>query len=607
MGLHKTEKLPSDIWLFLLRYVRLYFWGLVTLAGIILAIGIVPAIDSFLIKGALDTAAELQGKNPEEIRSSMFVWIIAYPLFWESINIFWRLYDYTYLKTMTLIQERVAGDLFSYIQHHSNKFFQETLAGSIANRISEAARSVELVLAKALECLLRRFATVSGALVAMFSVDSIFGFLMLGWLFFFIALNIIFYKNITRYTEKFSRSRVTALGKIVDTIYNISAVRMFSRYDYEKRYIGKYLEDIKISSRNLQWFMFKLRYVQGVSCSILIGFMSYYLVSLYSQGLVTVGDFGMILSLSLAVADDIWNLTQEVGDFFEELGICNQALSLLEPHQIQDTGLAKDLKSKSGEIEFKNVTFKYLHNKNIFENTSIKIKDGSRVGLVGYSGSGKTTFVNLITRLFDIESGEILLDKVNINDYSLRSLNDNIAFIPQNPILFHRSIRDNIKYGKIDATDTEMYEAAKMASIHQDIEDMPDGYETICGEAGGRLSGGQRQRIIIARAILKNSKILILDEATSALDSMHERLIQQSLNILMRNKTVLVIAHRLSTLMQMDRILVFNKGQIIEDGTHEELLEKRGLYFELWNSQYAGFLMDSRVRNDKNYSDSFSN
>jgi ATP-binding cassette subfamily B protein len=248
----------------------------------------------------------------------------------------------------------------------------------------------------------------------------------------------------------------------------------------------------------------------------------------------------------------------------------------------------------TGHITFDKVKFHYKDTKPLFENKSIEIEAGQKVGLVGYSGGGKSTFVHLILRLYDVTHGSILIDGQDIKSVSQDSLRENIAMIPQDPSLFHRSLRENIRYGRIDATDEEVMEAAKKAHAHEFIEKLPQGYDALVGERGVKLSGGQRQRIAIARAILKNAPILIMDEATSQLDSLTEALIQESLWQLMEHKTTLVIAHRLSTLLHMDRILVFDQGKIVEDGNHNDLLSKGGLYKNLWNAQVGGFLGDKQ-------------
>lgn len=585
-----SKALSNNVWFFIARYIRLYKKNFFYILCLISMIGLYPTIDSMLIKFIIDSVENLANKDMEEIKNSMLIWVVIYPFWWEFVNISWRLYDYLYLKTIPVVQTKVVEDLYNYIQYHSQKFFQENMAGNIANRISEASKSIEMVLYNAIESLFRRMVTIIGALIAMFLVHKIFAILLISWLSFFILVDVIFYYKITEYTKDFASSRATLLGRVVDSINNISSVRMFSRHKYERKFMSPYLEDTIKTSQKLKWFFLKLRYIQGFSCNILIAATIYYLVILRADGLITVGDFALILSLCTSVADDIWDLTQEIGDFFEDLGTCNQSLSLIIPYAINEHPQAIDIVVSNADIEFRNVTFNYTRNNNIFENVSLKIPGRQKVGLVGYSGSGKTTFVNLINRLFDVKSGEIFIDNQNIQQVTIKSLNENIAFIPQNPILFHRTVAENIKYGKLDATDDEIVQAAKLAHIHDTIMEMPFGYETICGEMGSNLSGGQRQRIAIARAILKNTKLLILDEATSALDSLNEQLIQESLNSLMRDKTVLVIAHRLSTLSKMDRIIVFDKGHIVEDGSHADLIKLNGLYTKLWQSQHNGFL-----------------
>lgn len=322
---------------------------------------------------------------------------------------------------------------------------------------------------------------------------------------------------------------------------------------------------------------------------------TYFLVSLYGNGLITAGDFILILGLFMETGHIMWFTMSQVGEWNEVVGKGKQSLlTLMLPLDIQDKPAAADLHCARGHIAFNNVTFRYKGSSHesprALEATFVEINAGQKVGLVGYSGSGKSTFVNLILRLYDVTEGTILIDGQNIRDVTQHSLRENIAMIPQDPSLFHRSLMENIRYGRIDATDQDVIEAAKGANAHDFIERLPQGYDALVGERGVKLSGGQRQRIAIARAILKNAPILVLDEATSQLDSVTENLIQQSLWQLMLGKTTIIIAHRLSTLLHMDRVLVFDKGKIVEDGIHSELLIKSGLYKQLWEAQVGGFL-----------------
>ena len=268
---------------------------------------------------------------------------------------------------------------------------------------------------------------------------------------------------------------------------------------------------------------------------------------------------------------------------------------VLTPLDIQDKPDATALCITHGEIIFDKVGFHYKGTTPLFDKLPVTIEAGQKVGLVGYSGGGKTTFCNLILRLYDVTAGRITIDNQDIRDVMQDSLRAHIGMIPQDPSLFHRTLMENIRYGKDDATDDEVIEAAKRAHAHDFIAKLPNGYEALVGERGVKLSGGQRQRIAIARAILKNAPILMLDEATSQLDSVTEREIQDSLWDLMQGKTTIVIAHRLSTLLHMDRILVFDAGRIVEDGTHNELLARAGLYKTLWDAQVGGFLPERKI------------
>jgi len=341
-------------------------------------------------------------------------------------------------------------------------------------------------------------------------------------------------------------------------------------------------------------FLVGLHSVQGLLITIMIGFMVYFLIHLYGKNLVSVGDFVLILGLGMEVAHTTWYTMSQVDEFNQAVGKCKQCLTkLIVPQEISDKKDAAKLVVTKGQITFSDVKFHYKGTEPLFQKKSVTIEAGQKVGLVGSSGGGKSTFVNLILRLYDVTDGHIFIDSQDIRDVTQDSLRKQIAMIPQDPSLFHRTLMDNIRYGRIEASDEEVIAAAKKAHAHAFISKLPQGYHTSVGERGIKLSGGQRQRIAIARAILKNAPILILDEATSQLDSVTESDIQDSLWHLMQDKTTIVIAHRLSTLLHMDRIIVFDQGNIAEDGSHAELLAKNGLYKTLWDAQIGGFLLDN--------------
>lgn len=623
-------KLPQTnssirFFLFFLKRDKIKALGLVALC---IMLGLMPSIDSILLQKVINILESFGDHEASNVLGSIVLWTLVYGGWWECINITWRSYDYLYLKTMPLIKGRILDEVYNYTQYHSHTFFQSNLAGHITNRITESSRSFEMIFAIIVEKIVHKLAVIIFAFITMFSVNQIFAKIFAIWIIFFVGTSVFCARLINRYSTSYARNKSLVAGKIVDSVANIAAIRMFTSHKFERNYLQTHIDNTVKSEQKMQFFMFRLRYVLGTSCSVMICAMIYYLAYLRSNVKISIGDCVLIISLCASVAEHIWELTQDIGDMFEELGSFNQSMSLITPYIINDVKDAKTINVTTGEIEFCNVTFNYLTNigkssgKNhypditeiqelegisseveqtnsnlaklaIFQNKSIVIPGKQKVGLVGFSGSGKTTFVNLITRLYDVSSGAILIDGQNIQKVTQDSLHDNISIIPQEPILFHRTIMENIGYGKKNATDDEVIHAARMAHAHEFIINLPEGYNNLCGERGNNLSGGQRQRIAIARAILKNAPILILDEATSSLDSNTENLIQESLQYLMQDKTVLVIAHRLSTLLNMDRILVFDKGAIVEEGTHQELLSNAKLYKKLWDSQVTGLIPES--------------
>jgi ATP-binding cassette subfamily B protein len=340
--------------------------------------------------------------------------------------------------------------------------------------------------------------------------------------------------------------------------------------------------------------MEKLRWFQFTAAFFLMVGMVGYAIKIWSDGGMTVGEFSMVAGLAIMLIEAARGLSRTFLEFFEYIGNISDGVSIfIQPHEIVDKPNAQRLSVAKGEIKFTDVSFTYPGGLKVFNRLDITIKPKQQVGLVGFSGSGKSTFVNLILRLFEPESGTLSIDGQDILAVTQDSLRENISMIPQDPMLFHRSLLENIRYGKLEATDEEVIAAAKKAHAHDFIMQTEEKYASLVGERGIKLSGGQRQRIAIARAILKNAPILILDEATSALDSVTEKKIQQGLHYLMKDRTVVVVAHRLSTISHMDRILVFDEGAIIEAGSHSELLKKEGHYAHLWNMQAGGFMPET--------------
>lgn len=381
------------------------------------------------------------------------------------------------------------------------------------------------------------------------------------------------------------------MGKIVDSLTNHFAVNLFYRFAHERRVINTYQQEELNTHTVAKRYVEIMRIFLGLSTFLGAGLtMNGCMIYFWIKGWITTGEVAQLFNTTWNITMLIWISGGEIPILFQSIGIARQALTVMQdPQDIFDKPRAPSLVVTKGEILFDQVSFQYGKTE-LFKDKHAHIKGGEKVGLVGYSGSGKSTFISLILRLYPIQQGAIFIDQQNIADVTLQSLRQHIALIPQDPTLFHRSIKENIRYGRLDATDEEIKEAAYLAHCDEFVSQLPHGYDTLIGERGSKLSGGERQRIAIARALLTRAPILILDEATSALDSVTETFIQQSLEKIMKNRTTLVVAHRLSTLSKMDRILVFDQGKIMEEGSHQDLLQLHGLYAKMWQKQAGGFL-----------------
>lgn len=588
--------LPKKTFPFILYFLKPYFLECLGM----LFIGILWSIDLSLRPYLTKIMLDKLEWEPHQVNlfKALMAPALTYVALGFGMNFVYRLHDYLTLRLMPSLYNDVILKVLGYTEQHSHSYFQNHFGGSIVNKISEMANAIQDIV----ELVIGRFFSHSLALLiacfAMASVNRNLALIFLAWIVVFLSCSYLLSKEPHLLSERLSKSQAKLMGKIIDSITNILTVRLFARQKFELNYIEAQARKRIEKARALHWSNLKRQAGMETASNILMGILIYYLIYTRQQGLITIGDFALILMISISAIDAVWNLSRDFLDFSEKLGRCSQTLTLITvPHEIKNAENAVPLKINNSCVEFQKVCFGFNANKFLFDNLSVTIPAGQKVGMVGYSGSGKTTFANLIIRLFDIQAGKILIDEQEVANVTQESLHENISFIPQDPLLFHRSIIENIRYGKLDATEEEVIEAAIKANAHDFIKNLPEGYNTLVGERGIKLSGGQRQRIAIARAFLKDVKILILDEATSALDSVTEYIIQESLKKLMKNKTVFVIAHRLSTLQDMDRILVFEKGKIIEDGTHQELINKKGVYAYLWERQVGGFLPNNQEVN----------
>lgn len=501
-----------------------------------------------------------------------------------------RLEDLCELKYGPEMKNYACSLIMQRLAQHSHSFFLSNLSGNIANKVSDIASTAPrllYVLGSYVQILLGLIC----ALYVLYSVHIWFVISILVWAAFFISVSVFSVKRATKLSRASAEASSDIVGYIVNFFDNIGNIRLFSGATHEFGCLDQVQKQYLLANRKKRWYAIKVSIAQWYSFAIYQSVCLVTLIKLYGQGQVSPGDFSLIFIINIRIIDHLWSLSERLRQTSDDWGVVSQGLqSIWQPIEIADNPAAVELKVDQGSIAFEQVAFHYQGSRGLFYDKSIFIPPQQKVGLVGYSGSGKTSFVNLILRLFDINSGRILIDNQDISMVTQKSLRDNIALVPQEPILFHRSIMDNIRYGNLGATDEQVMEAAKDAQIHDVIMQLPKQYQSVVGDESLTLSGGQKQRIAIARAILKDAKIVILDEATSQLDTVTEALILSSIEKLMRGKTTLVIAHRLSTLKNMNRILVFDQGKIVQDGTHQELLSMDGLYRDLWNSQVGGFL-----------------
>ncbi len=390
-----------------------------------------------------------------------------------------------------------------------------------------------------------------------------------------------------------AHDRETVLnGATVDLLANVSAMQEYARREFEIERLRGATEDRRRAHLKSWYFGEWTRVLSSVILVIFGGAMVYTTVQLAQSGILSLGDIILVITVIFRIEGLLQSLGSNLNKFAETWGEIGESLEeIISPYEIPDHPNAAELEVGGGALAFEGVTFSYADNI-VFKDLSLSIPAGQRVGVVGKSGAGKSTLIRLILHHHNLDSGRITIDGSDIAVVTQESLRNAISVVPQEPLLFHRTIRENIAYGNPGASQEQIENAAKLAQAHGFIARLPKGYEVMVGERGIKLSGGERQRIAIARAILKEAPILLLDEATSALDSESEVAIQTALRQLMKGKTVIAIAHRLSTLREMDRIIVFDKGQVVEDGSHDKLLKGNGIYSELWGHQAGGFLQD---------------
>ena len=492
---------------------------------------------------------------------------------------------------------RIRWLVHRYLLGQSMSFFQNEFSGRISAKVMQTALSVRETVMKLFDVLNYVIVYFSGTLVIAASSDWRLMLPFIAWIVGYIWLLWYFIPKLRIASEAQADARSLMTGRVVDSYTNIATVKLFSHHEREEKFAREGFENFQKTVHTQMRLVSKFSFsVYFSNCLLLFAVGSIGLL-LWQKGDILVGAVAVGIGLVLRLNGMAQWIMWEMSALFENIGIVEDGMhSIAQDRLVEDKPNAKELVVSHGDIRFENVGFHYGKGKGVIENLNLEIKPGQKVGIVGRSGAGKSTLVNLLLRFHDVETGRILIDGQNIADISQESLRANIGVVTQDTSLLHRSLRENIMYGRPDASQDDMLKAVQDAQAEDFITGLRDqngrvGYDAFVGERGARLSGGQRQRIAISRVILKDAPILILDEATSALDSEVEAAIQENLTRLMRGKTVLAIAHRLSTIAEMDRLIVMDKGKIIEDGSHEELLHKNGVYASLWHRQVGGHLV----------------
>jgi len=592
---------PKSFWAFAwgcTQGLRPYLLGMTLLTAVI---GAFEALLFAMMGKVVDWLASIPPTQLWEREGTHLIWLAAILI---ASTVFIGLQ--TMLKHQTLagvFPMRMRWNFHRLMLNQSMSFYQDEFAGRVAAKVMQTAlavRDVWFIVADILVFVMIYFATMV-TVVGSFNLLIIWPFLT--WLVLYAGALFYFVPRLSKVSQQQADARSLMTGRITDAYTNISTVKLFSHAGREAGYAQTAMHEFLGTVHQQMRLVSTVETINHLLNMLLILGAGGLALWLWSYGQVGVGGVAAVTAMSLRLNGISHWVMWEMTSLYEQVGTVQDGINTLTTHnKIIDMPDAKSLQVSQGEIKFEAVNFNYGRevkegHKELLKTLNLHIKPGEKVGLVGRSGAGKSTIVNLLLRFYEVESGAILIDGQNINAVTQNSLRASIGMVTQDTSLLHRSVRDNILYGRPDATEAEMIAAAKRAEAHEFILGLRDakgrsGYDAHVGERGVKLSGGQRQRIAIARVMLKDAPILLLDEATSALDSEVEAVIQSSLYQLMEGKTVIAIAHRLSTIAAMDRLIVLDDGKIVEQGTHKQLLAKKGLYASLWARQSGGFIAE---------------
>ncbi len=577
-----------------LRFLRVVsrpyrFWAALSVIAVILAAGSGAAVIPYVLKRIVDAAAMLGGG---ESYQKLVIAAIAYVGVTFCANMLWRVSGFFGMRWSTGVRATARFTLTSYVTLHSHQYFSDRFGGSLSSKITYAASGVKEMVDTILWTFLGSLIFALAGMVIIFFTNYLIGLIFLCWVLVIIPLNVWFARGRLPFSTATQQAETALSGVTVDMFTNIAAVHEYTRRSYELARLKTFITKRRESGIRNWTYGETVLVINNILQAVFIGGMIFTAIVLARKGMLSAGDIILVLTVIIFMEDRLTFIGNQLNHFADTWGTIKESLSdILINYDVTDRPNAKSIIVSQGSIVFHRASFSYSGIP-VFEDLTLSVPAGTRVGLVGRSGAGKSTLAKLLLRHYDLASGSITIDGADISAVTKESLRRAIAIVPQEPLLFHRSIRENIAYGTEHATDADVERAARLAQAHEFIVALPDGYASLVGERGVKLSGGQRQRVAIARALLKNAPILLLDEATSSLDSESEVAVQKALLALMKGRTVIAIAHRLSTLRAMDRIIVLDAGRIAESGTHNELIAHGQLYASLWKHQSSGFLSE---------------
>lgn len=518
--------------------------------------------------------------------TNIYPLIFFYFLFLFFYSLVARTQEYLFtLSFIPAVKKEIIVENFSYTVGQSKFFFQKYLCGEISEKIDDLVENVTDLITWFFEKMLTHILSITVSIIGLLYYNFTCGIVSLIWVIVFLLISLFYAKKISFIAKEWSNSNSRLYGIIIDTFANFLLVKFFNNKKHEEKHILKKASYIEDKEKEMEWLYFVVWCLYDASFLITQLICIFILLNQYKQNLINSSDFAFVWSINNSIVMFLWKFLKDFVEFPKYYSVIHESLRILkEDIIIKNIPGAKKLSVSQGKIEFKEVSFKFK-NKIIFNKLSLLIRPGDKIGLVGSSGAGKTTFINLLLRLYDIDSGQILIDDQNIHKVTLESLYKNINIVPQEGGLFCRSIADNIGYGNPNCTAEEFEESLNLSYLEKFINSLPKKEYTKVGERGSLISGGQKQRIAFARSCLKKSSILILDEPTSNLDNITEKIIQENLSTMMSEKTVIIVAHRLTTIQKMDRIIVFDKHSIVQDGKHDDLIKEKGLYQKLWNNE----------------------